>query len=113
MSPLRHLLLLPLAVSVVISRPIEAQNRLARAPIYSLGTATASAVASDFNGHGRTDILAFGLSGVTSPSSTVTLTSANSNGSYGTPRVIASFAGNMTGKVAAGDFNGDGKIDFA
>jgi hypothetical protein len=112
MSPFPRLWFLPLFVFALISPKIGAQNRLAQAPLYSLGTGTSSAVASDFNGDGRTDIVAFNLA-FPGPSSTVTVTLANSNGSYGTPKVIASFASNMSGKVAAGDFNGDGKIDFA
>lgn len=112
MSPFPRLWFLPFFVFALISPNIEAQNRLARAPLYSLGNGTSSAVASDFNGDGRTDIVAFNFA-FQAPSSTVTVTLANSNGTYGTPKVIASFASNISGKVAAGDFNGDGKIDFA
>jgi len=100
---------------LAIPAALNAQNRLALAPVYSLGGTVVSAVTSDFNGDGRSDVLAY-----VKPSSTtattpwgVTLTLGNANGTYGTPKLIASFPANTTGMVAAADFNGDGKIDFA
>jgi FG-GAP-like repeat/Bacterial Ig-like domain (group 3) len=83
--------------------------------MYSLGGTVLSSVTSDFNGDRRSDILSYVAPASTSASTPwgVTLALANSNGSFGTPKLLASFAANTFGYVAAGDFNGDGKIDFA
>ena len=76
MSCYSRLWFLPLVVSASISPTIEAQNRLARAPLYSLGTGTTSAVTTDFNSDGHTDMVAFQQSIPISPSTTVTVTLA-------------------------------------
>lgn len=99
-----------LCVSVFTPTTLQAQGRLAQAVKYPLSGGTLSAVTSDFNGDKRTDMLTFF---VTSSSSAVGLTLANSSGGYGTPKVLASFSSSTVGYVAAGDFNGDGKVDFA
>ena len=110
----RHIGISLLLIFAVTPEALNSQNRLARAPMYSLGGTVFSAITSDFNGDGRSDVLAYvtQAGGSTKPWG-VTLTLGNANGTYGTPKLIASFPANTTGYVAAGDFNGDGKIDFA
>src|SRR3954470_17775175 len=112
---MRHNLRLPrlrrvspiLLTLLVIPAALKAQNRLAQAPFYPLGGTVFSAITSDFNGDGRSDVLAYVTQGggTTTPWG-VTLTPGNANGTYGTPKLIASFPVNTTGYVAAGDFNG-------
>lgn len=101
-----------LCVPLLSLPTIDAQSRLAQAAKYPLSGGIQFAVTSDFNGDGRTDMLTFASPSAFNPS-VVTLALANSNGSYGTPKLIASFPSHTVGYVAAGDFNGDGKIDFA
>lgn len=91
---------------------IDAQSRLAQAVRYPLSGGILHAVTSDFNGDGRTDMLTYASPSAFNPS-IVTLALANPDGSYGTPKLIGSFPSHTVGYVAAGDFNGDGKIDFA
>ncbi len=104
------------AVLAVLFIPtvIPAQNRFARAPVYTLGgSLTFSAVTSDFNGDHHTDMLAYVAPNGTASTWNVTLALGNSSGGFGSPKVLASIPNRTIGFVGAGDFNGDGKIDFA
>ena len=98
---------------LTIAAALNAQNRLSRAPFYPLGGTVFNAITSDFDGDGRSDVLAFVTLAGSSGFSEVTLTLGNADGTYGTPKVVATYPVGVTGYVAAGDFNGDGKIDFA
>ena len=110
----RHLCV-PLLFVSIMPATLNPQNRLARAPLYSLGDTVFSAVASDFNGDGRSDVLAY-----------VTPTSGSTTAPLGSDpharqrrwnvwdaQAYRLISRNTTGYVAAADFNGDGKIDFA
>lgn len=91
----------------------SAQGRFAQAPAYGLGGTTLSAITTDVNHDGRTDIVAL-VSPVTGgTSAAITVTMATSTGAYTSPQVISSLPANTTGYVGAGDFNHDGNVDLA
>lgn len=66
-------------------------------------------VAADFNGDGKLDLAGSGVSSTGVPSASVMLN--NGDGTF-SPKVDYPAAG-YTDSIAAGDFNGDGKLDLA
>jgi hypothetical protein len=91
----------------------SAQSRFSPASVYGLGGTIVSAVTSDLNHDGRTDMVAL-VSPVTGgTSAAITLTLATATGTYTTPKTIIALPANTTGYVAAGDFNHDGNTDIA
>jgi uncharacterized protein (TIGR03437 family) len=80
-----------------------------KAPVnYTVGTQPSSVVVADFNGDGRLD-LAISDGDGTAPGIAVLL--GNGNGTFQTP-VNYVPSGNPVRQIAAGDFNGDGRLDF-
>jgi len=67
-----------------------------------------SMVSGDFNGDGRLDLIAAGRG---TPASTLLL--GNSAGSFGAGIPIPSIVFFLPGQMRTGNFNGDGKLDFA
>ncbi|WP_020601497.1 beta strand repeat-containing protein [Spirosoma spitsbergense] len=76
------------------------------APTISLGFNSYSIDAGDFNGDGKTDLVAGGYT-----TSNVVVFLSNGDGSFGTGTAFAT--GVYPFVVLAGDFNGDGKLDLA
>jgi hypothetical protein len=64
--------------------------------------------AGDFNADGKTDLAVVGLS-----ESSALILPGNGKGGFGTPIGMNGFAPPFAGYVAVGDFNGDGRLDFA
>src|ERR1035437_329045 len=92
-----------------------AQSRLAQIPLYSAGGTPQSSTVADFHGDGRSDILSVVSYNPTptTKASQLTLLTANASGGYGSPKVLYQLAANQTSFVVSGDFNGDGKQDYA
>ena len=92
-----------------------AQARFARAPVYSLGGVPSSSTVADFNGDGRSDVLSVIQYNPTptTAATAVSLVTATASGSYGSPKVLFQLPLNTSGRLVSGDFNGDGKQDFA
>ena len=111
-SSLRRLIV-PIAYGTVSLLAASAQNRFSQAPVYSLGGMVLSAITTDFNHDGRTDMLALVAPVTGGTSSAITVTLATSTGAYTTPKVFSTLPANTTGFVGAGDFNHDGNVDFA
>jgi len=106
-------LISPLVCGVVSVVAVSAQSRFSQAPAYALGGSVVSAITTDFNHDGRTDMLSLVAPVSGSTSSAITVTLATSTGAYTTPKVISNLPAGTTGFVGAGDFNRDGNIDFA
>jgi hypothetical protein len=64
--------------------------------------------AGDFNADGNTDLVVVGLS-----ESSALILPGNGKGGFGTPIPMDGPAPAFAGYVAVGDFNGDGRLDFA
>jgi FG-GAP-like repeat len=64
--------------------------------------------AGDFNADGKTDLVVVGLS-----ESSALVLPGNGKGGFGTPIPMDGPAPAFAGYVAVGDFNGDGRLDFA
>jgi hypothetical protein len=92
-----------------------AQNRLAQIPLYSAGGIPLSSAVADFHGDGRSDIVSVVSYNPTPTTNAnqLTLLTANVSGGYDSPRVLFQLPANQNSFVASGDFNGDGKQDFA
>ena len=75
---------------------------------YAVGTGPVSISVGDFNGDGKTDIAVLNRA-----SSTVSILLGNGDGTFPTQKVTTISTGNMPDSLAAGDFNGDGKLDIA
>ena len=103
-TPLRPLILafsalILSSLAITGSGPIEAQNRLARAPVYPV-----SGIVGDFNGDGRADLLSVGAG-------TLKLAAGTTSGSFAAPTSLLAISGSPVA-IASGDFNGDGKQDI-
>src|SRR6201998_3955093 len=91
----------------------SAQGRFGQAPVYPLGGTVFSAVTTDLNHDGRTDMVALVTPATGETKAGITVTLATSAGAYPTPKVISTLPANTTGYLAAGDFNHDGNVDIA
>jgi hypothetical protein len=105
--PASNLFLVCLSLALT-SAMSAGQNRLAQAPTFSLGTGTnAVSVTADFHGDHRADILAI-------VNHNANLLTADAGGGYGPPKTVVVLPSTVTGAyIVTGDFNGDGKQDFA
>src|SRR5207249_5097416 len=80
---------------------------------FAVGGGAASVVVDDFNGDGVPD-LALASPGYTTHHESYSLVSVllgNGDGTFHAARTF--YAGGIPSSVAAGDFNGDGKVDLA
>jgi hypothetical protein len=90
-----------------------AQNRFAQIPVYGAGGGIQASTVADFHGDGRSDVLSVVGGSQFGGGGQLTLLTANASGGYGSPKVLYQLAANQTNFVVSGDFNGDGKQDFA
>jgi hypothetical protein len=122
MVPLHRAFLFPSAtlVSLLVlfaSGHASAQNRFAQAAVYPMGGYIFSPVVADFNGDGRADVLSIvqynDSLGMTSRE--LVLAKPDAQGSYANRTVVSHLPNteNAGEYLAAGDFNEDGKQDFA
>jgi hypothetical protein len=75
---------------------------------YPSGNGPNSVAVADFNGDGIPDLVISN-----SRDDTVAVRIGKGDGTFGAPTVIFTYAAGYTQQVLAGDFNGDGKQDFA
>ncbi len=78
---------------------------------YAVPTGVFSLVAGDLNGDGILDLLAVGTYGTPINNDQVALFPGNGDGTLNTPSFFT--VGNLPGQAVIGDFNLDGKMDFA
>ena len=75
---------------------------------FPTGGGPTSVAVADFSGDGIEDLVI-----TNSNDETVAVEKGNGDGTFGAPKVIFTYSASYTQQVLAGDFNGDGKPDFA
>jgi hypothetical protein len=88
-----------------------AQNIDVNAPIFGFASQPLALQVGDFNGDGKPDVLINQDAAADAGDSVVTLLPGNGHGGFGAP--ITHDTGFSAFGLAVGDFNGDGKLDFA
>ncbi len=81
---------------------------LATSPSTGTGTAPRSIISGDFNGDGKTD-----FASANSQDSTISVLTGNGLGTFALATNVSTGTSTTPYSIISGDFNGDGKIDFA
>lgn len=82
-----------------------------RSPIFDQSTHREGWVVADFRGTGKPDFLAVGLDGAMGGTPFIAFAPGHGDGTFGP--LATTIVPEAQGQIAIGDFNGDGKLDFA
>jgi len=89
------------------------QQQVFRSPFAIRSEGVGLLATGDFNGDGKLDLVATGISVNFGQSPSIDIFLGNGDGTFGSAIPVGGSVGDFLGAPAVGDFNGDGKLDLA